>query len=103
MKHSRIVFLSLMLVASQATFAQKKISLGEALKQKWVQIKPIGKGGYQGKTIQLEAKNLRAEAFDLVIEPGEMFISKDTAVQDLIVTEMLTINLPAQKDRRAHV
>ncbi|MEO0469057.1 MAG: hypothetical protein AAF206_05510 [Bacteroidota bacterium] len=81
--------------------AQQSLSLTEALSQKLVQIAVKGNGGYRGACLNLGLKNLTGKYLEIEIPAGQLFASKDTSIQDLMVTEdaMLVLG-PRQVKRR---
>ncbi|TAE47816.1 MAG: hypothetical protein EAZ89_16830 [Bacteroidetes bacterium] len=77
----------LFLFQSSHLCAQPRHSLLSALKSRLIQVKTEGKGGFQGKCIRLIISNKSTNSLTIEVPPGQMFISGDSSVQDLIVTQ----------------
>lgn len=82
----RFLLIPVAVFISGSLFAQNRITLQEALNQKLVQIKIEGTGGYQGQCINLAVKNTSHKVISLEVNPGQIFASEDSSVQDLITT-----------------
>ena len=96
------IFSSLLLVSTFLSLhSQHQLSLGEALADKLVTIAVQSSGCYRGECLTLAVKNLSGKKFDLEIPAGWIFASKDSNVQDLMVTapQILAMN-PRQVQRR---
>ncbi|MEL6252324.1 MAG: hypothetical protein AAFR87_09980 [Bacteroidota bacterium] len=87
-----LFFVSILLSGTQ-TFAQERLNLNEALAKKLIEITPRGLGGYQGKCLEIIIKNTSSEIVSLEIPAGQIFSSKDSNIQDLVVTRSQTLAL----------
>ncbi|MDX2245181.1 MAG: hypothetical protein SF052_00280 [Bacteroidia bacterium] len=88
--------ISLMVVLSLFSFslnAQQRIPLEKALAQRLVKIMVKGNGGFQGQCIKLALKNETNGVISVEVPPGQMFISEDSSVQDLITTAPVYVAL----------
>ncbi|MEZ4828831.1 MAG: hypothetical protein R3C61_21470 [Bacteroidia bacterium] len=93
----QLLAVAILLVSfSLQSVAQQRLTLKEALSQKRVRIKLKGNGGYQGKCIKIALKNDTNEALSIEVPAGQMFISEDSSVQDLIITGEVIVSLPPQ-------
>lgn len=88
MQRIKFIILLLFCFAMKNTFAGNEIEIGEAVAKKLVSVRINGKGGYFGKTIGLEVKNISASPINLSIAPGRVFVSEDTTVQDLMIIKL---------------
>jgi hypothetical protein len=81
------------------SFAQKRISLQEALDQKKVRIDVQGTGEFGGESMLVRLRNISREVLLLLIPAGQIFASADTAVQDQINTSEIELALgPGEKE-----
>ena len=96
----RICSLLLIFVCTFSLYGQKRLTLPEALAQNIVQISVRGSGGYQGQCLQLAVKNLKPKILSLQIPAGYIFSSKDSAVQDLMVTKEMNLAMAPKSVKR---
>ncbi|MBX7241009.1 MAG: hypothetical protein K1X92_04610 [Bacteroidia bacterium] len=78
-------------------FAEGGLELSEGLKNKQVAMNIKARGGYLGKTLEIGVKNLTAKPLKVRINAGQIFVSKDTTVQDLIVTDTIWVEIAPQQ------
>lgn len=85
MLHTRTLLLGLLCIALAPLAAQPR-TLDELLARKEVmaQVKPLG--GFRGLCIRLGLKNVSARSLEVEVPAGQMMISRDSSVQDLVVT-----------------
>lgn len=95
----------LMVAVTSMLFAQapKVLEIEEAMKLKKIQTQIKGKGGYNGKCIRLGVKNVSYEPVTVAVEVGRVFVSDDTTVQDLIVTQPLMVSVKPGETQYAEV
>ncbi|HEY4800508.1 MAG TPA: hypothetical protein VII99_15620 [Bacteroidia bacterium] len=72
---------------------EKTISVEDAFKTGLVSGKIFGKGGYTGDIIKLKMKNLSNHPVSLSVEAGRRLDSKDSTIQDILVTKSVTLAL----------
>lgn len=77
------------------------MSLDQALAKKLIKISPKGLGGFSGKCLEIIIKNTSNEILNLEIPAGQIFASKDSNVQDLVITKGRSLALGAQGQKRA--
>ncbi len=75
-------------------FGGNETGLSEGLKSKQIAMNIRSKGGYLGKTLEIGIKNLTTQSLRTRINAGQIFVSKDTSVQDLIVTDTIWVEVP---------
>lgn len=63
------------------------ISLLDAVKQKLITVKATGKGGYNGKCLKMEIKNISTKPLNINIFAGTIFDNTEDWQQDLMVVE----------------
>lgn len=96
------IFLTLLFCVN--IFAQNAtLDLADAVAAKKVSTQIKGLGGYHGKCIRLGIKNLGQQPMSVAIPEGWVFVSDDTMVQDLIVTEPLIVALKPNEIQYAEV
>lgn len=78
-------------------FAENGVELSEGLKNKQLAMNIKSRGGYLGKTLEIGVKNLAAKPIQVRINAGQIFVSKDTSVQDLIVTDTIWVEIAPQQ------
>lgn len=101
--HLRSIICCALLLCAQFNLlqAQERISIGQALDQKLVRIAVQGIGGYQGESLKVLVENLSSEILSLEIPAGQIFASKDSSVQDLMVTQEAMLALrPGERKMR---
>ena len=64
-----------------------KVKLEEAIKRKQIQVIASGNGGYQGRKLRLDVKNLTSTPLEVEISAGTIFQSADEAEQNLMITK----------------
>lgn len=72
------------------------VSILEASKQKLISVKVKGKGGYQGKSLKVEIKNLTSKKLTVNVLAGTIFDNTENWQQDLMVVEEQAIALNPQ-------
>jgi len=77
--------------AANATF--EKITLEQAIKNKWVKANIAGKGGHCGKCIKFKIQNLTTRSFNINIETGRKLICDFDSVQNMMVTQAEMLSL----------
>ncbi|MEM7367841.1 MAG: hypothetical protein AAF587_04525 [Bacteroidota bacterium] len=98
------LLVSLLLISNSLhLFAQERLSLPEALARHLVQISVRGSGGFQGECLQVAIKNLKSEIVSLDIPSGYIFASKDSAVQNLMVTASRTMTIDPYSVKRTRL
>ena len=70
------------------------ISVLDAFKQKLITIKVKGKGGYNGKCLTMEIKNISNKSLNINVQAGTIFDNTEEWQQDLMVVEeqMVALN-----------
>ncbi len=63
------------------------VTLEKAIKAGWVSVKIKGKGGHQGKCIQMKMKNTQPDSIYVIVEAGRKLDSEDPSVQDIFVVQ----------------
>jgi hypothetical protein len=69
------------------------ISILEASQQKLISVKVQGKGGYQGKSLKVEIKNLTTKRLTINLSAGTIFDNTEDWQQDLMVVEEQVVAL----------
>ena len=78
-------------------WAESEIELSQGLKSKQIAMNIKAKGGYCGKVLEIGIKNTGANPLRIRINAGQIFISKDTTVQDLILTDTIWVTVNPQQ------
>ncbi|MEO0894779.1 MAG: hypothetical protein AAFY71_00065 [Bacteroidota bacterium] len=101
MKFSRLSLICLLLTVCSISplLSQQKIPLLKAIKAGKIKAAVMGNGGYRGKAVRLGLKNLTSSSIDLEIPGGQIFASRDSHVQDLMVTDSRMIALAAGRSQ----
>ncbi|MDX1905686.1 MAG: hypothetical protein SF053_01530 [Bacteroidia bacterium] len=100
------IFRILLILASLMTgtlIAQPTVSLLEAFRQRSISIQVEANGGYMGQAIRLLLRNNSSTSLRVAIEAGQLLVSEDSSVQDLIVTEPVVVDLIPGAIRAAEV
>jgi hypothetical protein len=82
-----------MMFISVLSFADKTMSVEEAVKKKLVSVSVTGKGGYTGEVIQIKLKNLLKKPVSVDVEAGRRFDSEESHEQDILVNKAVTLAL----------
>lgn len=91
-------FIFLLLISPLFLTAQSK-SLSQALSEGLVTIQAEGLGGHGGECLQATVTNVGKRALRIVLGPGMVFQSQDTALQDLLIVDNEEYILPANQKR----
>ena len=91
-------FIFLLLISPLFLNAQSK-SLSQALSEGLVTLQAEGLGGYNGESLQATVTNVGKRALRIVLGPGMVFQSQDTALQDLLVVDNEEYVLAANQKR----
>lgn len=86
----------------QAVFAQA-LPVSEALKKGYLSLVAEGSGGHSGESLQLKLTNQSKKKLEIKIPAGQVFLSGDTTLQDLMVVKEELFALETGKTRIARV
>ena len=85
-------------------FAQNtSLELAQAVASKKVAIQVKGLGGYHGKCVRLGIKNTSPQLISVSVPAGWVFVSDDTTVQDLMVTQPVMVSVKPNEIQYAEV
>lgn len=104
-KFVMLVFLSVPLMSSTLNLkenaAQKNfISIEKLVKARKLIAKAAGLGGHTGNCIEIDLENPTNETLNVLIEPGRRLVSKDSALQDILLVKKNEIILkPHEKQK----
>jgi hypothetical protein len=82
---------------------KKFISIQQAIKNKLVEAKFSGKGGYQGECIELNIKSLAPKDTIIRIEPGRRLVAEDSALQDILIVKEIQLFLAAGENKEVNI
>ncbi|CAG5078354.1 hypothetical protein [Parvicella tangerina] len=77
----------LILFASHSIESPKEITLQEAMANNLVEVSIESVGGYSGKCVALHVNSDSRKKFNLIVEPGDLFISEFDENQNILVVE----------------
>lgn len=86
-----------------ATHAQSYLEIGEAVKQRLLNVLVSGAGGYSGKSIAIEVRNTSGKTLYISIEPGRIFENGDSSYQNLILMEEVRWVLAPNERKKAQL
>lgn len=81
------LFSSLALFGITCLEAPKELSLQDALNQNLVSISLESEGGYSGKCVAIHVTSNSSKKYNLVLKPGDLFISELDDNQNILVVE----------------
>jgi len=95
-----VFFISFIAVSPfSKTEAKKYLSIEEAMKNKIVEARIIGKGGHTGECITLDIQSLVDYDTLIRIEPGRRLVSDDTLLQDILIIKEIQLFLAAKEKK----
>ncbi|MCI4669622.1 MAG: hypothetical protein MRZ79_15920 [Bacteroidia bacterium] len=92
-------FLILLLIIPSFALAQAGLTLEEAIAKKQAKVAVQGNGCYRGECLKIALKNLLSVPLTIKIPAGQIFISKDSSHQNLMVTEAQEVQVLANQSR----
>ena len=95
--------LSFLLLACSAFSAGEVLSIKNAVQEKLISLDIVGRGGYTGEVISMKIKNLIAKPCTLKLEAGQRLDSKDSVVQDILVTHCDVFTLAPSQTKEMNV
>jgi hypothetical protein len=96
MLRQALIFL---LFASSSFLPAQNIPLAQALEKGLVSLEAAGLGGHTGECLQATVTNIGKRPLRVVLAPGMVFRSQDTALQDLLVVDNEEYLLAANQKR----
>jgi|GEM_PF-2870684 len=101
MKHfipSLTLFLLFTYLSAHASHTEKQLTFGEALQKQYITLSAASKGYFMGQ-ISMEVRNKTQQTLTLTLTPGRMLLSRDSTVQDYIVTSKVSLQLTPYEAR----
>lgn len=89
--------LFVIILMCQPLGATNHFSIEEAIDEGLIKLSIKGKGGYLGKVIQMEIKNLTTKKLDIHLESGRVLDSQKNSEQDIVITQPQNISLSANQ------
>ena len=99
-----IIFPSILAVFAVGTSfrgTQQEISAIQALKNGWIKVDLIGKGGHSGSCVKLDVQNLKRSPLKIRFNPGNLLNSKINSEQDLLIAKEQEVILAENQKRSA--
>jgi hypothetical protein len=72
------------------------LTLSEAMDKGIIKVKVTGAGGYSGKCLEAEIKNIGSKKTEIIIEPGMIFKPEDPDMQNILVVK--EVKIPLEKN-----
>lgn len=92
------LFVTIFILTVNMCFAGKSLSIHDALKDGLITIEVKSLGGYSGKCLKLKVSSSSSKKYDLIIEPGTVFISDIDENQNIFVVEEQMLVMEDVKD-----
>lgn len=78
--------------------APKEITLQDAIDQNLIEVSLESLGDYSGKCVALSVSSNSAKKFNLIVEPGDLFISEFDENQNILVVEEQVLAMEDKQD-----